>query len=99
LATQRSHATVHHRNIEHFEQCIDWLSGTLPQFDHQWVPSLGVGFVHPLTESILLTLSANIYSFREIYTPHSAPDQWNITIGVSTPLDKLASTFKSLIGQ
>jgi len=69
------------------------VDGGLPEFDHQWVPALGVYLIHPLLHGVYLTASANLYSFRQIYGGHTGPDQWNIAVGVSIPFDTFSSMF------
>lgn len=67
------------------------MSGGLPQFKLKPSPTLGIEFDYPLTDTIFLNIAGNAYI-------RSTPAPWNITVGVSIPLDTFAKMFSLPFG-
>ncbi|MCI0536510.1 MAG: hypothetical protein L0Z50_14915 [Verrucomicrobiales bacterium] len=67
------------------------VSGGLPVFDLKPHPCIGVLFAYPLTDALFLNVSGNAYIRED-------PADWNISVGVSIPFDKVASMIKLPFG-
>jgi hypothetical protein len=63
----------------------------IPAFHTTWVPSLGTTIILPLTSALNLQAGGNVYFA-------STPAAWNITIGVSLDLTKLAKGLGTTLG-
>lgn len=59
-----------------------------PNYDEEWVPSMGAMIVYPITSSINLQAGLNAYFTSD------PPSSWNASLGVSLDLDKFFAAFK-----
>lgn len=66
----------------------------VPVFKESWAGACGTYLAYPLTQSIYLTVDANCYFG---FLGGQPPDSWNIKVGASIPLDKIAEKFSSFL--
>ena len=59
----------------------------LPQYQLKWAPALATGLYYPLGGGVYFSLQMNAYFMKN-------PAPWNITVGVSMPLNKIGDIFK-----
>jgi hypothetical protein len=59
---------------------------SLPQFQSKWAPTIGSYFAYPLGGGVFLELNVNAYFMRN-------PTPWNISTGVTLPLDTIGKIF------
>jgi hypothetical protein len=62
-----------------------------PQFNQRWYPTMGTTVIVPLSSTMSLQMGGNVYFAK-------APGEWNITLGVSMDLIKLAKNLGTTLG-